>query len=131
MELLQVIKALGDENRLRILNILRYGKLCVCEIEHILDITQSNASRHLTKLKESGIIENEKNAKWVYYKINEDTMEKFKFLKSLLLVELCTLKAFKNDLDNLNKYQDSGLNCEDLKIGNFSSVNLKECEEDG
>ena len=50
MNTVQMLKALGDETRIRIVNILRDGPLCVCEIESILEITQSNASRHLSKL---------------------------------------------------------------------------------
>ncbi|MGD9156009.1 MAG: metalloregulator ArsR/SmtB family transcription factor, partial [Bacillota bacterium] len=61
MNLLKILKALGDENRLRILNLLRQKKLCVCELESVLNMTQSNVSRHLIKLKDAELIESEKN----------------------------------------------------------------------
>ena len=51
MELVEIFKAFGDETRIRILNLLRNSEMCVCEIEAILGINQSNASRHLNKLK--------------------------------------------------------------------------------
>ncbi|MCC0650914.1 ArsR/SmtB family transcription factor, partial [Clostridioides sp. ZZV15-6598] len=56
MEIIQILKALGDETRIRIINILRRGALCVCEIEAILEITQSNASRHLNKLMNAKLV---------------------------------------------------------------------------
>ena len=56
MNTVQMLKALGDETRIRIVNILRDGPLCVCEIESILEITQSNASRHLSKLMNANIV---------------------------------------------------------------------------
>ena len=52
-----------DENRIRILNLMLNAELCVCEIETILEMTQSNASRHLAKLKSAGIITSSKEKK--------------------------------------------------------------------
>ena len=65
MELIQILKALSDETRLRILNILRDGPLCVCEIEAILEISQSNASRHLSKLTTANLVNYYKEAKFI------------------------------------------------------------------
>lgn len=63
----EVYKALADENRLRILNIIAERELCVCEIEEVLGITQSNASRHLNKLRQAGLVSSRKEAQWTYY----------------------------------------------------------------
>lgn len=49
--MLDILKALADETRLRILSQVLRGEMCVCEIEECLGLTQSNASRHLTTLK--------------------------------------------------------------------------------
>ncbi len=68
----EVYKALADDNRLRILNILAERELCVCEIEEVLGITQSNASRHLNKLRQAGIIVSRKEAQWIYYSFSPD-----------------------------------------------------------
>ncbi len=62
MDIVQMLKALGDETRIRILNLLKDEELCVCEIEHILGITQSNTSRHLAKLSILKIVDYEKKA---------------------------------------------------------------------
>lgn len=55
-----IFKALADENRLRIISLLLTKELCVCEIEASLEMSQSNVSRHLTKLKTSGIVDSRK-----------------------------------------------------------------------
>jgi len=81
MDLLQVMKALSDETRIRILYLLKDGDLCVCELELLLEINQSNASRHLNKLTNAKILEFYKVAKYVYYKINPEVIEEFPFIK--------------------------------------------------
>jgi ArsR family transcriptional regulator len=69
-EKVKIFKALSDPNRLRILDML-YGKtLCVCEIREILKLATSTVSSHLSILKESGFILEEKDGKWVNYKLN-------------------------------------------------------------
>lgn len=55
-----ILKALADENRLRIMCLLHSGSRCVCEIEPILKLSQSSTSKHLIKLKQVGLIESEK-----------------------------------------------------------------------
>ncbi|MEJ6952130.1 ArsR/SmtB family transcription factor [Natronospora cellulosivora (SeqCode)] len=114
MELLEIIKALSHENRLRILNLLKHQELCVCELENILDINQSNASRHLSKLKQVAIIEDEQKAQWVYYKINHKLLSEHSFLRNILEEELKSLENYKIDLERLRKYKVSGISCEDL-----------------
>ena len=117
MDLIQVMKALSDETRMRILNILKDGDLCVCEIEVLLDINQSNASRHLNKLTNAKILDYYKVAKYVYYKINEDTIKQFPFLKEIIEEHAIKLKQCSIDYERLNKYKDSKLSCDDLKDG--------------
>jgi ArsR family transcriptional regulator len=111
------MKALGDETRLRILNLLSKGALCVCEIEQILSINQSNASRHLNKLTVAGLIKNEKRALYVYYKMNDDTLDEYAFLKDFIGLELNKIEKCKVDLIKLEKYKNSGMSCDDLKDG--------------
>ena len=106
VELIQVIKALSDDTRLRILSLLRQGELCVCELEALLDINQSNASRHLNRLTNAKILEFDKRAQYVYYKIDEGALEEYPFIK----VEGC-----RGDLERLNQYRESGISCDDLK----------------
>ncbi|KUO50852.1 MAG: ArsR family transcriptional regulator [Desulfitibacter sp. BRH_c19] len=115
MELVQIIKALADETRLRILNLLNQEKLCVCEIEYLLEINQSNASRHLNKLWMLKLITNEKKAQWVYYKINQDILKKHAFIKEILGKDFNKEVQFIKDNEKLKDYKKSGLNCESIK----------------
>ncbi|WP_341441813.1 metalloregulator ArsR/SmtB family transcription factor [Oxobacter pfennigii] len=114
---MQVIKALADETRIRMINILRGGDLCVCELETILNINQSNASRHLVKLTNADILKFYKVAKYVYYKINQDALSEFPFLKDIIEKETAKLKMCLADNERLAKYRNSGLSCDDLKVG--------------
>ncbi len=117
MDLIQVMKALGDETRMRILNLLKDGDLCVCEIEVLLEVNQSNTSRHLNKLTNAQIIEYYKVAKYVYYKLNEDTLKQYPFIKEVIETEAIKLKQCKVDCERLEKYRKTNLNCDDLKEG--------------
>jgi ArsR family transcriptional regulator len=117
VELIQVIKALSDETRLRILNLLYQGELCVCELEALLDINQSNASRHLNRLANARILESEKRAQYVYYRIDEDTLREYPFIKEILDNELVKVERCREDLNRLSQYRESGISCDDLKDG--------------
>ncbi len=61
MDIVYIFKALADENRIRILNLLRSGELCGCDIESVLGIKQSKDSRHLNRLKMAEIIVSKKS----------------------------------------------------------------------
>lgn len=115
MELAKIMKALSDETRIRILNLIKEGDLCVCELEILLDLNQSNASRHLNKLTNAGIIEYYKKAKFIYYKLVEDTIKKHPFIRELLKTEMCKVEQCNKDMEKLKKYKASGLTCDDLK----------------
>ncbi len=66
---LRVIKAMADENRLRILKILEANSQCVCELQEALGIVQSAVSRHLHILEDAGLITHERNGMWVDYSL--------------------------------------------------------------
>ena len=112
MKIVKILKALGDENRIRIVNILRNGPLCVCEIESILEISQSNASRHLNKLMNANLVNYYKEAKYVYYKLNEDILNEYSFINIILKDDIDKEEILKFDYEILIKYKESNLNCE-------------------
>lgn len=66
----KVFKAFCDENRLRILEILRTGEKCACKLLDDLQITQSTLSHHMKILCDSSIVQGRKDGKWVYYSID-------------------------------------------------------------
>ena len=67
----RIFKALSDRTRLRMVSLVMKHELCVCEIMEVLNLSQSNASRHLTILKNAGVLSGRKQAQWAYYKISE------------------------------------------------------------
>ena len=66
----KIFKALSDNSRLRILKMLQIKSLCVCEIQDILGLAASTVSKHLSILRDTGFITEEKVGKWVNYMIN-------------------------------------------------------------
>lgn len=95
--MIEMFKALSEENRLRILALLLEEEMCVCEIEASFRMTQSNASRHLTALRKSGILESYKNAQWAYYRINETFKIEHKELWDYLQIKLKEIPTYKSD----------------------------------
>jgi len=86
-DLARFLRIVGDDNRLRILCLLRDGEHCVCEIEKNLGIAQNLASSHLKVLREFGLIVSRQEGKRIYYSINPVIFKKYnllliKFLKN-------------------------------------------------
>jgi DNA-binding transcriptional ArsR family regulator len=65
----RIFKALADETRLKILNLLKAREMCVCEIMIALGLTQPTASYHLRMLESVELVEDLRKGKWVFYKI--------------------------------------------------------------
>ena len=66
-EIEQLFKGLAGQTRLRILNLLIHGELCVCDIQYVLESSQPNVSRHLTYLKNSGLVVDRREGARIYY----------------------------------------------------------------
>lgn len=66
-----VVRALTDENRVRILAALRGRELCVCQVTGLLDLAPSTTSKHLSVLRQARLIESRRRGKWVYYRTAE------------------------------------------------------------
>lgn len=65
-------RALADENRLRIVDMLRAGERCVCELTDELTLRQSLLSFHLKALKDAGLVTDRRQGRWAYYALNPD-----------------------------------------------------------
>ncbi len=77
-------KAFCDESRLKILEHLRGGELCACELIERLDMGQSTLSYHMKILCESGVVQNRQEGKWAHYRISEEGSEAaIAYLRSL------------------------------------------------
>jgi ArsR family transcriptional regulator, arsenate/arsenite/antimonite-responsive transcriptional repressor len=70
----RLFHALSDETRLSILERLRRGERCVCELTDALDAAQSRLSFHLRVLKEAGLVTDRRAGRWMYYTINPETL---------------------------------------------------------
>jgi DNA-binding transcriptional ArsR family regulator len=68
----EIFKAAGHPARLRILNMLRPGGLCVCQITAVLDLAVSTVSAHLAELKRAGLVVERKDGRWVSYSLADD-----------------------------------------------------------
>jgi len=84
-DLVRIFKALGDENRLRIVKMLQQRPLCVCEVTDTLGIAQSCVSRHLRLLKDAGLIEDVRDGQWIIYRLckKPDNVYVTKILRNL------------------------------------------------
>lgn len=69
MSTVEVFKALADETRLRILNLLCRRELCVCQIVEVLGMGQSKVSRHLAHLRHAGLVYDRREGLWIYYSL--------------------------------------------------------------
>ena len=65
-----IFRALSDPNRLRIVKMLEERELCVCEVREVLRLSTSTVSKHLSILRDAGLIIDWKDGKWVNYKLN-------------------------------------------------------------
>lgn len=72
---INIFKALGDKNRLAILDMLSCGELCACDILEGLDLTQPTLSHHMKILQQSGLVTGVKNGIWMNYSINRETID--------------------------------------------------------
>ncbi len=70
---LNITKALADENRVRALMALRGRELCVCQIIELLQLAGSTVSKHMSILKHAGLVASRKNGRWIYYRLADDT----------------------------------------------------------
>jgi ArsR family transcriptional regulator len=114
LKAVEVMKALSDESRIRIASLLTEKELCVCEIEAILDMSQSNVSRHLMKLKNAGIVDARRESQWIFYSVNEafgnENGSLMDYVKKMAECE----PQYRADKAKLGEYLQSGMNCEQL-----------------
>ena len=82
-QVVKAMKALSDETRLRILNLLLVRECCVCEVMQALEISQTRASRNLSLLHDAGFLKMRKDGLWSLYSIDQQGMEEY----SAVLVE--------------------------------------------
>ena len=111
-EIVKVYKALADESRLRVLNLLLERECCVCEVMQVLEISQSKASRILSTLYDVGFLKLRKDGLWSLYSIDHEGMD-----SQLQDTLKATSKSFKEnrqmftDRERLAKAERVGPGC--------------------
>lgn len=68
-KLLSIAKALSDQNRVRAVRALENGELCVCQITALLQLAPSTVSKHMSILRQAGLVEWRKEERWMYYRL--------------------------------------------------------------
>lgn len=124
MKSIDILKVLADENRLRVVNLLLQDDFCVCEIETLLQMSQSNVSRYLTKLKSADIVTPLKDAQWVHYTMNKEFMASNEILVTHLKEICSTESVFLNDMNVLTKYRAQNLNCTHIRVDKEKVIKL-------
>ena len=71
----ELFHALSDETRLEIVQRLRTGEHCVCDLTDLLDAAQSRLSFHLKVLRDAGLVTDRKEGRWVHYALNRDAFQ--------------------------------------------------------
>lgn len=73
-QIIEVLKALAEQNRLKIINLLSLSPLCACELEYILDVSQPTVTYHLQILRKAGLIVMEREGKWTSIKLTDQNI---------------------------------------------------------
>jgi len=97
-EFLAVMKALADENRLRVVGALQGRELCLCQIVELLGLAHSTVSRHMSILHQARIVESRKDGRWSYFRLaTEDESPEAAAAASLALESLKRDGKIKSD----------------------------------
>jgi ArsR family transcriptional regulator len=104
-EIARLFKALSDETRLRIIHLLLYGELCICDLMEVLELPQSKVSRHMAYLKHSGLVNDRREAVWIYYSLKEPQSKVYE--SQMICIRDCfeEHEAFKRDLQRLKSLE--------------------------
>jgi ArsR family transcriptional regulator len=108
MKLEQYFKGMADLTRLRMLNLLLHGELCGCDIQYVLEMSQPNVSRHLTYLKNCGLVLDRRDGTRIFYRLAEARTGATKCLFDCLRQILKGEVAFEQDTSKLRESIQAG-----------------------
>ena len=104
----QFFRALADRTRLRIVNLLARGSLCVCDIQRILDQPQSSVSRHLALLKSAGLIVDRRDGMRTFYALTRWQSPLARGVLAAIRAHLATEADYGADVDELTRLRARG-----------------------
>ncbi len=113
-KLLLFLKCLADENRLKILKLLLEDKYCVCQLEELLEKSQSSISQHLSYFKDLNLLNEEKSSKWTHYSLNRKVYDKF--ISDLIALHYLSLEDL--NLNNLSEKVENLKSIPEIKDNN-------------
>ena len=106
-----VFNALGDETRLRILNLLNQGELCVCDIMKVLKVPQSKISRHLAYLRRAQLVQGRKEGLWMHYRLSKPSAKIDQMLMKAVSSCRSEFDEFTKDMQELHKNRNCLVGC--------------------
>jgi ArsR family transcriptional regulator len=98
-----MFRAFSDRTRLRILNMLRTGETCVCDLVGVLDVPQPKVSRHLAYLRRAKLVTARKEGLWMHYRLAPATTEFHKSLLSCLGCCFRSVPELSKDIERLGR----------------------------
>jgi len=99
----ELLKAAGEPTRLRILNLLRKGSICVCDLQAVLEIPQPTISRHLAALRHSGLVQDVRNGTRVVYSLTAARTPQLEALYQFLEKACPAEELLQSDLQNFER----------------------------
>ena len=112
----KAFKALSDETRLRVLNLILERECCVCEVMQALEISQSKASRHLSALYDAGFLKLKKEGLWSLYSIDEAMENYLSDMVSAARKSLIGNREAELDRERLKTTQRTGMVCKSCTL---------------
>ena len=104
----RLFKALADETRLRIVALLAHGELCVCHLEAALGLPQPTASRHLSVLRNAGVVDTRREGSWIYYRLIEQSNPDCQQQLRTLTRAFAKRSVLRQDIERLLKVKGPG-----------------------
>ncbi|MEI8088052.1 MAG: metalloregulator ArsR/SmtB family transcription factor [Opitutaceae bacterium] len=117
MELIKIYECLCHRTRLRLLNVLTQGPVCVCHFQTVLEEPQVKISKHLAYLRKRGLVKGARQGNWVIYALTDKPSRELAANLSCLQDCSRTQSVFKRDLARLNKIESSCAWVRDGKLG--------------
>jgi len=104
-DFIAITKALSDTHRVRALLALRKGEMCVCQIIELFGLAPSTVSKHMSILKQAGLVRSRKDNRWVYYSLAEDD-EKNPEISEFIKLSIALLEHDRQILEDDKKLTD-------------------------
>jgi ArsR family transcriptional regulator len=100
---IELFKAFADPVRLRLLNLLAEGEVCVCHLHEALELPQSTVSRHLAYLRKRGLVAGRRKGQWVHYRLAKPASELHRTLVGCVGACFKESDTLKQDRQKLNR----------------------------